>query len=79
MSTDNNVFDLLAHALKPSGVRLPRPVRVEPAVRTYSAILVRDDVTIGELMHALRFSDIVVTTDPASGQTIIRRSPKSAA
>lgn len=54
----------------------PRPRRA-PGERphVYSAVLIRDDVSVGELMHALRFSGIVVTTDPLSGQTLIHRSP----
>lgn len=47
----------------------------------YTAILIRDDVSLGDLMHALRFSGIVVSTDPDSGQTYIHRPnpPQTAA
>lgn len=41
----------------------------------YHAILLRDDVTISDLMHALRFSGIVLTTDRATGQAVIHRPP----
>lgn len=75
MSTDN-VFELIARACRPANVVELRP---KPNERTYHAILVRDDVSIGELAHALRFSDIVISTDPLSGQTTIHRSPKDAA
>lgn len=54
----------------------PRRPRREPMhPHVYSAVLIRDDVSIGELMHALRFTGIAVTTDPLSGQTLIHRSP----
>lgn len=76
MSTDSNVFDLLARVCAPANARLPRP---EPETHVYSAVLIRDDVSLGELVRALRFSGIVISTDPASGQTVIHRSPKDAA
>ena len=41
----------------------------------YTAVLLRDDVSVGDLAHALRFSGIVITTDPLSGQTLIHRAP----
>ena len=71
MSTDN-VFELIARACRPANVGELRP---RPVERTYHAILVRDDVSIGELCHALRFSGIVVSTDKGSGQVVIHRSP----
>lgn len=75
MSTD--IFNTVADACKPSNV-VTLPPR-KPAEHTYRAVLIRDDVTIGELAHALRFSGIVISTDPLSGQTTIHRSPKDAA
>ncbi len=65
MSAD--IFEFVARACR------PMPRREHP--HTYHAVLLRDDVTVGELAYALRASGIVITTDPASGQTCIHRSP----
>lgn len=84
MSTEITTTDLLnviARACRPANVvELPRR-KPEPSERTYHAILVRDDVSMGELAHALRFSGIVLTTHAASGAQIIHRPtpPKDAA
>ncbi len=76
MSTDN-VFELIARACRPANVVELRP---KPNERTYHAILVRDDVSMGELAHALRFSGIVLTTHPESGtQVIHKHTPPDAA
>lgn len=46
----------------------------------YQCVLLRDDVSIGELVRALRFSGIVLTTDAATGQQIIHKhTPPDAA
>ncbi len=71
MSAD--IFDLVARACAPRGVKLPpKPTEHQ---HVYHAILIRDDVSIGDLMTALRFSGIVVSTHPESGQTYIHRAP----
>ena len=51
----------------------PRPVRTDE--RVFTCLLMRDDVTLGELMHALRFTGIAVSTHPDSGQVYIHRAP----
>jgi hypothetical protein len=53
----------------------PRRPREPMHPHIYSAVLIRDDVTLGELMAALRFTGIVVSTHPESGQTYIHRAP----
>jgi hypothetical protein len=53
----------------------PRLARTGEHSHVYHAVLIRDDVTLGELAHALRFTGIVVSTDPASGQTVVHRNP----
>jgi hypothetical protein len=53
----------------------PAPARGGEHPHVYTAVLIRDDVSVGEMMHALRFSGIVITTDPLSGQVVIHRSP----
>lgn len=67
------IFDLIARACRPANV-VTLPPR-KPVERTYHAILVRDDVSIGDLAHALRFSGIVLTTHAESGAQIIHRTP----
>jgi hypothetical protein len=77
MSAD--IINLLGRACKPAKLAefpvTPRTVRHREHAHVYHAILVRDDVSVGELAHALRFSGIVVSTDPASGQTVVHRNP----
>jgi hypothetical protein len=46
----------------------------------YQCVLLRDDVSIGELVRALRFSGIVLTTHAESGAQIIHKhTPPDAA
>lgn len=67
MSTDN-VFEFVARACRPAN-------QVETTPHVYTAVLLRDDVSLGDLANALRFSGIVLSTDRLSGQTLIHRSP----
>ena len=53
--------------------RAPKP---EPV---YQILLLGPDVTIGELLHALRGSGLVVSTEPVTGTQVIHREPKGAA
>jgi hypothetical protein len=54
--------------------RCRRPVRGDhPYV--YTAVLLRDDVSVGELVQALKFTGIVVSTHAESGATVIHRPP----
>jgi hypothetical protein len=55
--------------------RILRDHGVKTNSHVYTAVLLRDDVSLGELAHALRFSGIVLTTDPMSGQTLLHRAP----
>lgn len=54
--------------------RARRPPRVtRPAA--YSALLLHPDVSVGELVHALRQSTICVSTDATTGNQILHRRP----
>ena len=41
----------------------------------YETVMLAPEVSVGQLLHALRFSGIVISTHPESGQTYIHRSP----
>jgi hypothetical protein len=55
--------------------RILRDHGVKTTSHVYTVLLLRDDVSLGDLAHALRFSGIVLTTDSENGQTILHRSP----
>lgn len=63
-----NVIDITAFVRRP----LPAPT----PVRIYHCMLRDGDVTLGELVHALRQSTICVTTDPTTGNQILHRRPE---
>lgn len=69
--TDRTVVDgsLFFRARRAS--RASRPPR--PPV--YSVLLLAPDVSIGELLCALRFSGLDLTTDRATGNQILHRRP----
>lgn len=50
-----------------------------PEPRAYQHMLLAPEVTIGELLHALRGSGLVVSTEPVTGTQVIHREPKGAA
>ena len=56
-------------------VTLPPRRRTYGDGHVYQCVLLRDDVSIGDLVNALRHSWIVLTTDAATGQQIIHRAP----
>jgi hypothetical protein len=71
MST--NIIDLTS--------RLRRPLRVRcSGIQVYHCVLISDEVSFGELVHALRGSDIVLSTDEFGNQVIHRKptSPEAA-
>ncbi len=70
--TDRTVVDgsLFFRARRRSAIqrRSPRPP-------VYSVLLLAPDVSIGELLCALRFSGLDLTTDRATGNQILHRRP----
>ncbi len=41
----------------------------------WQCVLLRDDVSIGQLMHALRLTDLCLSNDPTTGVATIHRKP----
>jgi len=53
--------------------RRVRPVPRSSPPPVYSALLLHPDVSVGELVRALRYSGLVLTDDPVTGNRILHR------